>query len=280
MLITSAVLAAPSVDTSLRIYDYDGLIPETGLTALREKAAMLSDGLGIEFVAVISGEGWSDSAEQSAKDFYIENSFGTEPEYSGMVLFIDMVAREIYIATEGSCEQLLNAGDIDTLLDIVIEDLTSGSAEYISNAVDTYLDESYALMSKRLADYTSGTGYTDPKAEHPNYPENTSHEKPDYFTNLKRFSSDNTALWLGGSALAAGLVVAIMLFLNSRQLKKVPGAAEYIRPGSLVQTHSVDRFLFTHTTRRQINTDSNSGRGSSGGGSSGGRSMGGGGKRF
>lgn len=83
------------------------------------KLKNLSDEKGADFVVVFDDGGYD--IEQSAKKYYIEHNIGRTEGYDGVILFIDMYNRNLWMQTAGKSSKMLSQGEVDKILDNIVE---------------------------------------------------------------------------------------------------------------------------------------------------------------
>lgn len=155
----------------------------------------------------------------------------------GVLLLVSMAEREWWITTSGSCIRALNDRALDQISGSFLPELSDGRY------------------------YAAFTSYA---------------EACDLALSGKAPSDGSFGMSLLIGAVLALAAVGVMAY-QMKSVRPQPGAASYIRPGSLNITASSDRFLYNHVTRRARSQSSSSGGSHR---SSSGRSHGGHGGRF
>ena len=237
---------------------------------LNRQIQELRDQLELEIVIVtINGTGNKD-VQQYADDFYDTNGYGFGPTNSGILLLLDMNAREWYMSTCGEAIYIFTDYGLDQLGEQILPYLSDG--DYYG-AFTAWIR---ALPAFVQAYHNQGSidGYVDPDA----------YESP-YGEEIVFYNDGSTFRYLI-IAVVVGLVASLITVLimrsrmNTAKLQK--GAANYLKSGSFHLRQRSDMFLYSRVTkeRRQQSNTSHSGGGSSVHRSSGGVSHGGRGGRF
>lgn len=102
ILMISAAMPAMAAESRQRVYDYAGLLSDMDKQILEDELANTVDIIGMDVVALTSDNKNGSTMAQYADDFYDNGEFGTDSEHSGLVIFIDMEERTVYVGTTGS----------------------------------------------------------------------------------------------------------------------------------------------------------------------------------
>ena len=102
VLMICAAMPVLAADSRQRVYDYAGLFSESDTAALEEELAYTVDTIGMDAVVLTSENKDGATLREYADDFYDNGGFGTDSEHSGLVIFIDMEDRTVYIGTTGT----------------------------------------------------------------------------------------------------------------------------------------------------------------------------------
>ena len=240
------------------------LVDEAGLLSAEEAAdiesqlACLAQKYDMHYVIVTSKDPDISSPMEAADDFFDYNGYGAGEDRSGVLLYINMETRDVWISTRGfGITAFTDAG-----IDYILDELAMGLGDELY--YDTF--ETYVA---RCDDFTqqakNGTPYdVDHMPEEP-FPV------------------------IGGLIMCMifGAVVALIYILVLRgQLRSVApneSAIDYMKKGSMHVTNSREFFLYrtvTRTERPKENTSSGGGGGSTTHTSSSGATHGGGGRKF
>ena len=254
------------VDTSVKIYDYAGLLTPEQIQSLSEKLITTGEKRKMDLVIVTTDDTKGRSSRDYADDFYDTHGFGYEQENgSGVLLLLDMDGREIYISTAGTAIEEYTDGEIEDTLDVLVPLMQDGAymevcRTFAGEAVrcltggDTAQNGAYDAGSDRFTEYDAGG------------------EKTNWL--------GRAGICLLGAAVISGIIV--FFIARGRKSRMTAGSGTYLKNGRIDIRQSSDRFTHTTVVVRQIPKDN----GSSGGGhssshvSSGGRSHGGGGRSF
>lgn len=260
-----------------KIVDEADLLTADEELALEEKAQDIVDVYDMDVVILTVDSTNGEFIQDYADDYYDENRYGVDMEYSGVLFMLAMDTREWWISTCGDCMYVLTDYGIQMLFSEIASDLSAG--DYYS-AFDHYLDE----LEVYYDEYVNGSpidGYA------PDYDGPGSYE-PGISDEIIYYEEPRGVNWLSliFTSLLIGVIVgAIALWLMSRGMKTAKqqsGAADYVTGGIRIVRRQ-DFFLYSRTSKTPISQNNNGG-GRSGGSSihrsSSGRSHGGGGGRF
>ena len=216
-----------------RLYDGADLLTSAEEEKILSRLDDVSRKYGVDVVIVtVDTVGYQNLAGFS-DDYYDENGYDEDC----VMLLVSMEEREWDILTNGSCYEAINYSKIDSIGELMTDDLSEGN---YAEAFETYIS--------RCEYYING--------HESGYP----------------FDWGPTLL----ISLIVGLVVALIVTtIMKAQLKSVRAndtATEYVRYGSMNVRVSRDIFLYRHVSRIK-KPESNSGTSRSGGG---GRGHGGG----
>ncbi len=199
--------------------------------------------------------------------FYENGGYGMGPDFSGMLILLDMNNRAMWLSTGGMM--------IDYVTDAREEDILDSAYEYLT--WNEYGRGVIAALSRleRLMSYGRQEGFF-------RYDEATGERLSGYYNTLTR-----DELILAGLAGGAVAIVLLMSIRGSYNLSGSTYSYDRAANSTLVMTRDEETFLRQFTTRTPRNTATHGGRGGGGrsGGSgvhrsSGGMSHGGGGRRF
>ncbi len=195
------------------------------------------------------------SVMEAADDFYDYNGYGQGPDRDGLILYVCMDTRDIWISTCGAGINAFTDYGIEHIIDEITSDMSSG---YYKDAFDTYA----AISDKFITMYHDGEPYDVGNTGEPPW------------------TAMLTALILG--PIVGVIVGKTRVAGERRKLKSVEYATEanvYLRDGSLDIRDNSRVFLYTDITRVYSPKEKSSG-GSSTHTSSSGTSHGGGGGKF
>ncbi|MCL2321677.1 MAG: TPM domain-containing protein [Oscillospiraceae bacterium] len=242
-----------NVDKSIKVYDDANLFTVSDKELLSKKANEIADRQNIDFVIVTINNSNGKSSKDYADDFYDYNGFGLGSKYSGILLLINMGAREDWISTYGEAIDLFDDAAINNLLDVMSSDLGNEKFYSAANKFLSAADEH--ITSERMRDLPL----------------------------RQRYSKGQIAAFCAiVSLVVSSIALGIMFFLHRLSLSPAPSASIYTGGKGILLYRKIDNFMTTHTSRREIPRDSGgSGRsGTSTHTSSSGRIHGGGGRKF
>lgn len=182
---------------------------------------------------------WEQNMVDLADDFYAENMFGYDDEYSGMLLLVNWYSdsngsqRGAHLATFGSVYDRLGDRENDRIVDGAMDVLVAGGSHY--KAYKTYVDKAVGFMDSRL------------------------HLAP---------------MWIFVIAALIIPTIVALIFITSKAIgsqgKVTTGVNTYVSENSRNNTTD-DSFIRKSVTSTRISTNNNSGGGGtrSGGGGSG-----------
>ena len=225
LLLTFAVPAMAAGD--LLVDDADLLSYEEQRN-LTEKLEEACETTGLDIVIVtVDGLGGA-YIRDYADDYYDYNCYGND----GVLLLIDMNSRQWWISGTGIGADIFTSSVIDTIGDIIEEDLSDGNyADAFETFIDRciyYADDSFDVGGSLLAAVIVGA--------------------------------------------VAALIVTLIWKGQLKSVRAKSAASDYLKPGSLHITGSQDLYLYSNVTRikRQQSSSgthvSSSGRSHSGGG--------------
>lgn len=238
------------------LVDDAGLVSAEDASSIESELGNLAEKYDMHFVIVTTDDPAISSAMEAADDFFDYNGYGTGSNRSGVLLYINLTTRDVWISTRGFGITAFTDAGIDYILDQLVDGL--GDEAY-DETFETFIDlcDDFTHQAKNKTPYDIGHMPQEP------FP------------------------WFGGLilCLALGTIVGLIYILILKgQLKSVApneSAADYMVRGSMHVTNSREFFLY-HTVNRTARTQNNS---SGGGGSathrsSSGASHGGGGRKF
>lgn len=239
------------------LVDGAGLLSAEEAASIESQLANLAQTYDMHYVIVTDEDPNISSAMEAADDFFDYNGYGLGDDRSGVLLYINMSTRDVWISTRGFGITTFTDAGIEYILDQLVEGL--GDEAYL---------ETFETFTALCDDFTqqakNGTPY------------DVDHMPQEPFP------------WIGGliMCMALGAIVGLIYILILRgQLKSVApneSAADYMVKGSMHMTNSREFFLYRtvdRTARPQENSSS-SGGGSTTHTSSSGATHGGGGRKF
>jgi len=263
-----------------KIVDSAGLLTQSQVEDLEQKAQALCDTYRMDVVIVTVESLGGKSAEAYADDYFDYNGYGIGDDYSGILLLLAMDTRQWAMST---CGDTIYAVTDYGIQSIFAQISTALSQDHYYDAFAKYLTE----LERYFKAYESNDpidgivgGYDGPGFYYPGTQDDVVHyEEPltvgDYVMRVL------VALLIGA---AAGGIALLIMRGQMNTARAQSGAKDYMIPGSYQLYRHQDLFLYSRTSRMR-KPDSNSGGGGSRGGSSihrssSGRSHGGGHGRF
>ena len=270
LLVSLAIPACATESDIPRVVDNAGILTTDEVAELERQIGNLRSELELEIVIVTTYGTDGKGVQAYADDFYDENGYGYGDTNSGILLLLDMEAREWYMSTCGDAIYIFTDYGLDQLGQTILPWLSNGDyyraflawISGLSPYVKAYQNQS------PIDGYVSPDEYESPYGEEIVY-----HDMP-VGIRIRPFP---TALIIG--LIAAGITILIMRSkMNTAKLQK--SAANYLKEGSFRLRQRSDMFLYSRVTRTARPKNNTSGGGSSVHRSSGGISHGGRGGRF
>ncbi len=252
-----------------KVYDEAGLLSDQEEAELQELLVKKAQETEQDFIIVTTDDNEGKSARRYADDFYDTHRFGYEKENgSGVLLFLDMDGREVYISTAGTAIQNYTDAEIDSTLDALIPLMKD--KDYMG-VCRTFIEDAGRHLT---GGDEAQNGYYDADSDRFVSTELTGWQKV--------FTPSRILLHLVVAFVLSGIIV--LCIAHNRKTKMSVGSGTYLKDGQLGFRERSDHFTHTTVVTRHIprNDDSHS----SGGGyssshtSSGGHSHGGGGRSF
>ena len=257
MLTILSPLPVHAADQLTFLVDDAGLLSSEDAASIESQLTDLAQKYDMHYVIVTDVDPNISSAMEAADDFFDYNGYGLGDDRSGVLLYINMSTRDVWISTRGFGISTFTDAGIEYILDQLVEGL--GDEAYFETFENfTALCDDFTQQAK------NGTPY------------DVDHMPQEPFP------------WIGGliMCMALGAIVGLIYILILRgQLKSVApneSAADYVVKGSLHMTNSREFFLYRtvdRTARPQENSSSGGG-GSTTHTSSSGATHGGGGRKF
>ena len=213
------------------------------------------------------------SAEAFADDYYDENGYGRDEDFSGILFLVSMGERDWAISTCGLGTYYFGDNDIDAIADNVLGFLSDGN---YASAFETYI----SCVEDTLEYYATHDGYT-----HDDY-YNGYGNSNDYSIREERYQSES--IGIGNKIIVSLVIGAIVGFVSVGAMKSSmktvrynSAASNYVVRDSLNVRRANEFFLYRNVSRtpRQTEQSRSQNRGGHSGGSihtsSSGRSHGG-----
>ena len=269
LLLSLSVPALASEPETPWVVDNAELLTSDNIDFLTEKIRELRSQLELEIVIVTTNGTGGRDIQQFGDDFYDRNGYGYGPDNSGILLVLDMEAREWYMSTCGEAIYIFTDYGLSQLGETILPWLSQG---YYHQAFLFWLND----LPEYVEAYRNGSpvdGYAEPDE----------YESP-YGDEIIYYEDHGIQIHPFPIALVMGLVAAVIAVLvmrgrmNTAKLQKHAG--NYLKDGSFHLRQHSDMFLYSRVTRQARPKQTTSGGGSSVHRSSGGVSHGGRGGRF
>lgn len=219
------LLVFPVLAGGQSIVDNAGLLGQSQLEKLEAAATEIEENYNIDVVILTVETTKGVDAKRYADDYYRSNGYGEE----GIILLLVMDSRDWVILPFGSLDEIMTSNDCDNLF--------ASAASYIS-----------------AGDYADGFGrYLSqlPMYIHPPGPNDVPKDVPE-------IGKIGISLLIG--CVVAGIVLIVMV-TSMRTARPKPSAADYVLRGSFHIHTQRDFYLYSHTTRTKIESNSSGSRG-------------------
>ena len=249
------------------VVDDAGLLTPENIEFLTERIKTLRQELELDIIIVTTNGTGNKNVQQYADDFFDENGYGYGETNSGILLLVDMQAREWYMSTCGEAIYIFTDYGLDQLGQTLYTWLSQG-----------YYHQAFLYWLSDLPDYVEAyrnhspiDGYVEPDEYESPYGEEIV-----YYDDFRIENPFPLALLIG---LIASVVTVLVMRSRMNTAKLQKGAVDYLKNGSFNLRQRSDMFLYSRVSRR-ARPKQNSGGGSSVHRSSGGVRHGGRGGRF
>lgn len=215
------------------LIDVPNMLSESEYIELSEKLAALRDTYGVDVAFIISDEMITDDAQTEADDIYDSYEYGVGENYDGILYFVCETTHEYAFSTCGRAIKIFNDDGL----------------EYIDEAMLPYL--------KKGDYYQAGMVYADKCAE-----------LMGMAANGEPYKKKINILYVIAGIILIPLAAAFAFM--TRKLSKMntavmqPGAANYMKPGSMNMDFSRDIFLYSTVSKREKPKESSTHTSSSG----------------
>lgn len=239
------------------VQDDAGLFSDIQIATLTQQLEAAADKTKTTFMIATSST-ITQNDTRTAVDRVLGDAIGNNN--NGILFFIDMTGRQIYLSTSGNMIQYMSDARIDDELDAIFDNGMS-SGDYYS-AAQTYVSETLRYFEKGVP---TSRAY-----------------KVDATTGAITYYKSITAME-GLIAVVVAAVVALIVFFTTKaryQLKKPDYHYAYQQDSTLDLTEQKDQLTNSFVTTRRIPKPTNNSGGGSSTHSSGGGSFGGGSRGF
>lgn len=274
--------------TTNNVQDYLDYLSEDEVVQLQAQIDTIKNTYGLDSVIVITDDTEGKNSIDFSDDFYDYNKYGEGNNDSGLLLLINMQAREVWISTHDDV--------IDIFTDARISNMVNNITPYLSNgnyysACNTFLNDlkTYANAGIPEGQYRVNTDYDEEYPQVNNdyneYPSDGEYRVQNTYSRNIPYLSKVSLLVKSYPPYIFALIVAIIATLiaaNSNKNGIMVNSLTYEEKDSFNLSNSRDDFIRESTSKTKIHDDSssNSGGRSSTHTSSSGRTHGGGGGKF
>lgn len=215
------------------LIDVPNMLSESEYIELSDKLAALRDTYDVDVAFIISDEMITEDAQAEADDIYDSYEYGVGENYDGILYFVCETTHEYAFSTCGRAIEIFNDDGL----------------EYIDEAMLPYL--------KKGDYYQAGMVYADKCAE-----------LMGMAANGEPYKKKINILYVIAGIILIPLAAAFAFM--TRKLSKMntavmqPGAANYMKPGSMNISNSRDIFLYSTVSKREKPKESSTHTSSSG----------------
>lgn len=222
-----------SAEHPLELIDVPNMLSEREYIELSEKLAALRDTYGVDVAFIISDEMITEDAQAEADDIYDSYEYGVGENYDGILYFVCETTHEYAFSTCGSAIEIFNDDGLEYIDEAMLPYLKQG--DYYQ-AVSTYAEKCEELMEMAA----NGEPYK---------------KKINILYVI-------AGIILIPLAVAFGLMTHKLSKMNTAAMQ--PGAAQYMKPGSMNMNFSRDIFLYSTVSKREKPKESSTHTSSSG----------------
>ena len=134
-------------DSSARVDDGAGLFTASQADELQKKITALREEMNMD-VALLTRDYTEGAVSEEYADRYYENEgYGVGEQHSGVLLFLDMYNRQLYVSTEGAMTRFLTDDRIETMMDNAIPYMQEGD---YAGAAGQMLDDVQVFYRKGI----------------------------------------------------------------------------------------------------------------------------------
>lgn len=244
-------------DDHQKVYDEADLFESDEKLGLESYALKCGEEMKLDIVVWTSDEKISNNVEYFADSLFKKNNFGyNDCDGSGAILYINMHKREFAIKVYGAAYAMITEDELDNILDDVADYMADGKyyqAAYtyikeVYNEAKDFVEDNEELMEEWYeGEFANGFELYDKTGP--------------MFPALTKFK--NPAVTLVIAFIIAAIVTLILYF--SSKTKNTVYSKTYVKSGSLQFPVATERFLYTNTKTRKIESSGGS-RGGGGGG--------------
>lgn len=143
------------------VKDYLNYLSETEVKELQDRINEISSKYSLDTVVVITDNTAGKSSMQYADDFYDYNNYGLDEEESGVLMLINMNAREVWISTKGKAITIFTDNTIEAMVNDIRKYLSDknyyGASSKFLEKVDYYCDKKLMTESSSYASRLKGS---------------------------------------------------------------------------------------------------------------------------
>lgn len=230
------------------VKDYLNYLSDTEVQELQSRINEISNKFSLDTVIVITDNTDGKSSMQYADDFYDNNNYGLDAEKSGILMLVNMDAREVWISTKGSAITIFTDSTISTMVNDITRYL---SDKDYNGASSKFLEKINYYCDKKLI--TNNTDSVGNSSSESSSDTEMSSAPTSYFS---RVNSRVTSLSTYITSLIISIVVTLIVTQKSKW-KVTVNSRTYEGNGSFNLTHNKDILINENTTRTKIMKESN-----------------------
>lgn len=231
-----------------KLYDNAELLSSEQAKDIQDLAQTTSERIEMDIVIVTTNDDEGKSPELYAEDFYDSNGFGYGEYKDGILMYINMTTRDIWITTTGNLRKYVDDQNQVTLRDDVTPYLSGG--DYYT-AFQTFISETEDFINAGI----------------PNYKYVYDPETGENIINTQY--RDYKAIYIALVAALIAVIITVSVIVRRYKFHFIPTALTYVDRKDAYFREKTDTFLTEHTSCVKIETSSSGGGGFSGGSSGG-----------
>ncbi len=230
----------PSVDKDGKIYDFADLFSAEQEEKLISIARQNFNNQHIDYVTVFTDNSYGKTPQQYSEEFFIANDFGYGDTYDGIMLYINMQDRDIYILTSGKCKELIDDSYVEILLDRVVKSLTNKDDNFPNySAALTFLNASFSIMREQLSPVNQKV---------------LEQDQPVHKDNVV----GKILIYILFGAVISLVITVCMVYSHSKSFSRTNSVSDYVENRNIKIVSVVDNFISTNTSKTAIPKNDNS----------------------
>lgn len=210
------------------VFDGADLLSDSEETALTQKLTDISHSYNAQILVYTTASTDGVDIDEYLEELYDSMGFGYGDNHDGVLLLVCMDIREYRILSNGFAGVAIDGGDIDSIGDVIVPDLSDGN---YADAFEGFADQCAYYLDGHINGFPFDAG--------------------------KKLT---VCLIIG---VIIGVIVAFVLKAQLKTVRKQNRADVYVKPGSMQVTVHKDIYLYRNVTRTKKETSNSSRSGSS-----------------